>query len=454
LTKKDQGQTPGSAGSRGGDAQSRASGNPSVPGLSTASSNYPLRLRDQIRENQLLFEVGSKISSTLDLKEVLNYILDALDQLVPFDAACVYLLDERGEEVSSVTQRGYAPGREEDLRLKIGTGIVGWVAMTGQDAIVTDVRKDPRYQMAREETRSEMVVPIRSGDDILGAFNLESDDLEAYDFDDLRRLTKFAGQASIAIRMASLYAEIEEKRRMEEEIAVARRIQGHFLPGADPAISGYDISGLNVTSLEVSGDYFDYFDVDTGQLGLVIADVSGKGIPAGLIMAAFRASLLAEVRNNFAIRMILSKVNRLVYESSDIAEFVTAVYGVLDEEKKLFTYANAGHNPPLLFRPGKPVERLSEGGIVLGAFPDAQYTEATVSLSPGDVLGFYTDGVTEALSPEGEEFGENGLEATIRGNLDLSAKAMCHAVRGAVRRHTAREPLSDDLTLMIVKVES
>ncbi len=416
--------------------------------------DYPLLLRDQVRENQLLVDVGGKISSTLNLREVLSYILDAVKQLVPYDAACVYLLGSDDEEVISVTQRGYSLGREKDLRTKIGTGIVGWVAMTGQDSIVNDVREDPRYRMARKRTRSEMVVPIRSGDDIIGVIDLESDSIEAYDCDDMSRLTKFAGQAAIAIRMASLYREIEEKRRMEQEFMVARDIQCHFLPGGDPEIPGFDISGMNLPSLEVSGDYYDFIDVAAGQLGIVIADVSGKGIPAGLIMAAFRASLLAEVRNNFAIRTVLSKVNRLVYESCDLAEFVTAVYGVLDEKSRVFTYSNAGHNPPLLLRPGKPVENLSDGGTILGAFADSEYTESRVVLSPGDILAFYTDGVTEASSPVGVEFGERGLEKVLRKSAHLTAKAMCYTIRGEIRRHTEREALGDDLTLVIVKVES
>lgn len=452
----------GDPGGRGGQGEAGRAGSgrppertdgsrPPVGGAGTAS-DYPLRLRDQIRENQLLFELGSKISSSLELGEVLGHILDAVEPLVPYDAACVYLIDETTEEVKSVTQRGYPPGREGDLRLKIGTGIVGWVAKTGQDTVVGDVRKDLRYRMAREETLSEIVVPIRSGDDIIGVLNLESDDVEAYDLDDLGRLTKFAAQASIGIRMASLYSEIEDKRRMEEELAVARRIQLHFIPKQDPRVTGYDVSGLNLPSLEVSGDYFDFIDVAPGQLGIVIGDVSGKGIPAGLIMASFRASLLAEIRNNYAIRTILSKVNRLVWESSDPTEFVTSVYGVLDLESRVLTYSNAGHNPPLLVRPGEPVRELVEGGIVLGAFPDSQYSEERLVLRPGDVVAFYTDGVTEAPGPEGAEFGPDRLEAVLRTNAHLTAKGMCYSVQGEVRRHTAREALGDDLTLVVLKV--
>jgi len=411
-----------------------------------------LRLRDQIRENHLLFELGSRISSSLDLQEVLGHILDVVDQLVSYDAACVYLLDEMGEEVASVTERGYREGKEEELRLKIGTGIVGWVAMTGQDTIVADVRKDPRYRMARKRTRSEIVVPIRSGNDILGVLNLESDDVDAYDYDDLRRLTGFAAQASIGIRMAKLYCEMEEKRRMEQEIAVARQVQRHFLPDRDQEIPGYDVSGLNVTSLEVSGDYYDFIQVAPGQLGIVIGDVSGKGIPAGLLMASLRAGLLAEVRNNYAIRTILTKVNRLLWESSELAEYVTAVYGVLDLERRVFTYTNAGHNPPMLIRDGEPTRELSAGGMILGAFAEAAYVEEQVQLEAGDILVFYTDGVTEASSPDGTMFETEGLEAVLRKNAHLSAKAMCYTIRGEIRRFTDREALGDDLTLVVVKV--
>ena len=430
----------------------------SVPGSSLPAqaperfADCTLRLRDQIRENQLLAELASRISSSLELDDVLGHILDAVDEIVPYDAACVYLINEASDEVISLTNRGYPPESEEQLRLKIGAGIVGWVAKTGQDTVVADVRNDPRYHMARPETRSELVVPIRSGDGIIGVLNLESDDADAYDLDDLRRLGKFATQASIGIRMASLYSEVVEKRRMEEELAIGRRIQLHFLPKEDPRIPGFDISGLNLPSLEVSGDYFDFIDVSPGQWGIVIADVAGKGIPAALIMASFRASLMAEIRNNYAIRTILSKVNRLVYESSDPAEFVTGVYGVLDVADRVFTYANAGHNPPLLLRGEKPAVELSQGGIVLGALADFKYQEGRIHVAPGDVLVFYTDGVTEATSPSGEEFGVANLESVLRKNRHLAAKAMCYKIRGEIRRHTDREVLADDLTLVVVKV--
>jgi sigma-B regulation protein RsbU (phosphoserine phosphatase) len=428
---------------------------PGDPAPPASSADTTLLLRDQIRENQLMFELGSRISSSLDLEAVLDHILDAVGELVPYDAACVYLLDPKGEDVVSVTERGYAPGSEEFLRVKVGAGIVGWVAMSGQDTIVGDVLHDPRYRKAREETRSEVVVPIRSGRDIIGVLNLESDDRGAYDADDLQRLNRFAAQAAIGIRMASLYREIAEKRRMEQELVVARRLQRHFLPDRDPEnLPGLEISGGNVPSLEVGGDYYDFIDVAPGQLGIVIGDVAGKGIPAGLLMATFRASLVAEVRNNYSIRTILAKVNRLLCESTVPSEFVTAVYGVVDLEKRVFTYSNAGHNPPLRIRADRGTSQLSKGGLILGAFPNAEYVESRLQLVPGDVLVFYTDGVTEAMNAEGQEFGVEGLDACVRRNLSLPARSICDAVRAEVRGHTAGDELEDDLTLVVVKVQA
>ncbi len=302
-------------------------------------------------EKEVLLEVATKLSEPLDLQQVMDAIFQSLRQVVNFDAVAVYLVHRKSLALEMVNSSGYPDGSEEAFGLQVGQGIVGWVAKTGEPVIVPDVTRDARYVAARPTTRSELAAPLLLKGRAIGVFNLESDLEDAYHEGHLELVTAFASQAAIAIERARLTSELLDQRRLEKELAIAREIQLSFLPKAAPEVDGFELAGSAETHDEVGGDYYDYIPVGEHRLGLAIADVSGKGIPAALIMAGFRMSLLAEIRNEFAIRAVMRKVNTLLYESTDRNKFVTAFYGVLDWSSGMLTFCNAGHNPPLLLRP-------------------------------------------------------------------------------------------------------
>jgi sigma-B regulation protein RsbU (phosphoserine phosphatase) len=280
--------------------------------------------------------------------------------------------------------------------------------------------------------------------------NLESDDLDAFTDEDLYLLKTFGSQAALSIERAKLHLEILEKRRLEGEIELARRIQKSFLPASLPEIPGYELSALNLPSEEVSGDYYDVIDVAEGQWGLVIADVFGKGIPASLVMAAFRASLLAEIRNNYAITTIMTKVNQLMWESVEPERCVTACYGVLDAGSRILTYSNAGHFYPMVL--GKSgVRRLGAGGMLLGAVPGMGYAEERIHLDQGDLVLFFTDGLTEAMDRYGEVFGEERLVELGQSVIDLPVSDIVKRIYHDIVSF-ADGKLIDDFTLLAIKV--
>jgi sigma-B regulation protein RsbU (phosphoserine phosphatase) len=408
------------------------------------------RVTREIRERELLYEVGMGISSSLDLNEVLALVLDSLRKVVEFNAAGIYLVDPETRDIMVLTSRGYDPAMESKVKLKFGEGIVGWVAKNVEPVIVGDVSSDKRYLNARDETRSEIVVPLVAADRIVGVLNLESNRLEAFGEDDLYLLKTFGSQAALSIERAKLHLEILEKRRLESEIDLARRIQKSFLPAALPEIPGYDLSAINLPSEEVSGDYYDVIPVAEGQWGIVIADVFGKGIPASLVMASFRASLLAEIRNNYSITTILSKVNRLMWESVEPERCVTACYGVLDARGRILTYSNAGHFYPAVIGK-KRVRRLGTGGMLLGAIPDIGYDEERIHLERGDLVLFFTDGLTEAMDRHGEIFGEERLIELGRSVIDLPCPDIVKRIYDDIAGF-ANGNLRDDFTLVAVKV--
>ncbi|UCG60400.1 MAG: GAF domain-containing protein, partial [Candidatus Zixiibacteriota bacterium] len=357
---------------------------------------YRQAKREALKKN-LLYEIGKKLSSSLSLNEVLKEIMDSLKQALDYSSGGIFIVDCESHEVDSIYTVGYEECTEEDIHLQYGQGLVGHVAKTGEPVIVSDVSKDKHYIDLHCGTKSEMVVPIKLDSRVIGVFNIESDELNAYDDDDLSLMTAFAAQAGISIERARMHDELISGQKLQEQLRIAREIQQTFLPKQDPDIEGYDITGENISSGEVGGDYYDFINIVKHQIGIAIADVSGKGIPASLLMASFRASLIEEIRNNYSIRTICQKVNALLCESVKAGNFVTAVYGVLDAKNHVLTFANAGHNLPILLRADGEIEQLKEGGPLMGVSPDAAYEERPLYLGVGDVVVLYTDGVVEVF---------------------------------------------------------
>lgn len=405
---------------------------------------------------RLLLEVSGKISATLDVEELLEHLIDALKSVVRYDAAGIYVVKRNSASpvIETMTTRGYdQPNAAQDLILKFGQGLVGYVIQNGQSVIIPDVRADPRYVEARPRTKSEITAPIVLNERVIGAFNLESDTEGAFTEADVEVLQFFANAVAISIEKAILHEELVEKKRIESQLEVARQVQSSLLPDKPPDVVGYDIAAINLPTYEVGGDYYDYIQLGSNQLGLAIADVSGKGIPAALIMATFRAALRTQIRNDFSLAHIMKVLNFHLYESTSDAQFVTAVYGVLDPVSGRFTYTNCGHNPPILVRPDGTLQDLNRGGPALGVFDTAVYEESIVTLLPGDLLLLYTDGVIEAASEDGREYGTKRLEQMLRSSIDLSARKLIRAIMDATRSFAGTDSYEDDFTVVVVKRE-
>ena len=419
-----------------------------------------LSVTDKLR---LLLDITKKISRSLDLQEVLNLVMDTLGSVIHYDAAGIYLLKCRTPSSDSgpaqgcvfhtETVRGYDIDDLVELRLKMGEGIIGHVAVTGEPVISPDVRSDPRYVNAREETRSEMVAPIISNDEVIGVFDLESDRLNAYTPDDLQVLLLLASQVAIIIEKVMLHEELVEKKRLEGQLEVARQVQLELLPAHDPELAGFDICAWNFSTEEVSGDYYDWVSIYEDQIGIVIADVSGKGVPAALLMAFLRASLRAAIHIGYAPHISMAKVNYLLWESIERNQFVTAFYGVLDATNRTLAYTNAGHNPPLLMDADGSAHFMDSGGVPLGMFRNTRYYEYYQAIQPGQLLVLYTDGVTEAMGENGEEYGRERLEAAVRAGRNLSSRDLITAIQQDVLAWTDGRGASDDMTFFIVKAE-
>jgi serine phosphatase RsbU (regulator of sigma subunit) len=420
--------------------------------VAVAVANARLRARAERRrlEYSLLAEVSADVGKSLTQEEALDRIVKNLSRLVSYDAAAIFLLDRDSDTFSSVLHSGYPRGADEKINVKSDEGVVGLVSRTKSGTIVPDVRKHPSYCNVRARTRSEMVAPMVLRGQVLGAFNLESDKFDAYNENDLRLLEAFAAEAAVAIDRAYLYKERQVKLEIEEELRIARTVQEFFSPKKTMTTGSFRIAGANFPSLEVSGDYYDFFPSMNRLVAFAIADVAGKGVPASLIMASFRAILRTVAPYTATARQIVIRANQILLDTVRPQDFVTAFIGVINPDTGEVTYCNAGHNPPVLIAPDGSYRELGSGGPILGVMRNADWGEGRFVLKD-EVLVCYTDGATEARNAADEEFGEQRFIQSVQDNLDLMPYRMCTALHGVVRNFVGNAPQGDDTTYLAIR---
>jgi phosphoserine phosphatase RsbU/P len=270
---------------------------------------------------------------------------------------------------------------------------------------------------------------------------------------DLEFLYSLGNLAIISIENARLFKTAIEKQRMEDELNIAREIQQGLLPETLPSITGFDIAALTIPSKEVGGDYYDVITRKNGEYILAIGDVSGKGTPAALLMASAQAALRALAPLNASISEITGQINDLTCANTrGGSRFITFFWGVLDAQMRQFKFTNAGHNPPYLLRKNGTIEELEEGGLILGIFKTTTpYVESSATLEPGDVLVMYTDGISEAMNGNAEQFTEERLQAILKESARRSAQEIIDQVQKALEAHTKGTPQSDDITMLVLK---
>lgn len=420
--------------------------------VAVAVANMRLRAEANRRrlEYSLLAEVSADVGKSLTRDEALERILKNLKRVVDYDAAAIFLIDRKTDSITSVLHNGYPRSATERIHVKMDEGLVGVVAKTKTGIIVPDVRSHPNYHNLRARTRSELVAPMLMRGNVLGLFNLESDHLDAYSENDLRLLEAFASEAAVAIERAQLYEERKVKLEIEEELRIARTVQEFFSPRKSLVSGAFRMAGANFPSLEVSGDYYDFFPSMNRLIAFAIADVAGKGVPASLLMASFRAILRTMAPYTATARQIAVRANQILLDTVRPGDFVTAFIGVLDPDTGEVSYCNAGHNAPIVMAPDGSYRLLEVGGPVLGILRDAQWLEGRFRLTD-DVLVCYTDGATEARNAAEEEYGEERFIQSVRANLALMPYRLCTALYAGVRGFTGTAKHFDDTTYLAIR---
>lgn len=411
--------------------------------------------------NRLLVRIAHELDGTLNLDEVLGRLLDTLRAAVGYDAAGIFVLsrDEvfpgyglSWRKIAATVRRGFdGPLPDIDRLLALGQGLVGHVLKTGEAAVAPDVSLDPRYVMGRPATRSELAVPVYAGGRLVGAMNLESDQAGAYSEVDAETLCLFADAAAIAVEKAVLYRLFVQKERLEEQLRLALEAGGQAGAATWPGISGWDAAGFTRPRYEIGGDYYDHIPLADGRLGLVIADVSGKGSLAAMTLTTFRAILRTQVEGEPEPVRTAAAANRLLRERMAPTEYVTAVYGVLDPDRGHLGYSNCGHTSPILVRADGRYSKLTTGGPPLGLLAGARYLSGEVTVEPGDLLVLFTDGVVEAEGPAGEEFGVDRLADIVCASRHLPSGKVIEEVVRATAEFCGSAEYADDFTVLALK---
>jgi sigma-B regulation protein RsbU (phosphoserine phosphatase) len=360
---------------------------------------------DLIEDLQRVQKAAQRITSILDLDQLLSSVVQEVTESFGCLETSIYLHDERRGEMVLSGVRGCTL-HHKGHRLKIGCeGMVGFVAANGQMRYAPDVRNDQYYVSCEESTLSEVAIPLHVGDQLVGVFTASHPEVDGFPRQQLRILQALCDHIAVAIHNARrLQSERAERADLDREAQEARAMQQALLPKSSPYIPGFAVSGLSVPARAVGGDWYDFIPFPDGRWGLVLADVSGKGTAAALLMSATRGVLRSLAEACCTPGEVLTRLNQLLVDDFPAGKFVTMVYAVLDPAQHTVTFANAGHLRPLLIDQEGEHFLDTERGLPLG-LGSGDYSETQITLPKGSKLVFYSDGITEAENAGGEEYG-------------------------------------------------
>ena len=393
-----------------------------------------------------LVNAGRELAGHRPLADLFPLILDLAMDAVKAERGVLLTL-ERGELVMRA-----AHGQDFHISRAVRDRVVkGKESLLVQDALSEDDLRG-RMSIVEQSVRSILAVPLQTDDSVIGLIYLDTPDFtRGFSVADLNLLTVMANVAAIRIEHARL-AEIEQAEKiMARDLSQAGEIQQGLLPSIAPRVAGLDIAAHNAACRTVGGDYYDFFPYADGRIGIVVADVAGKGMPAALLMSSLQARFQVLADDPSDLAGLMFRLNRLLVANCPSNRFVTLFFGVLDPAAGTVAYCNAGHNPPLIVRAGGEVSQMDQGGPVLGILPAASYQEERCEVASGDIVVLYSDGVTEAMRADDEEFGEQRLIDVVVQHRELSAAQIAEKVKEALAVWMGATPPMDDVTVVIVR---
>jgi sigma-B regulation protein RsbU (phosphoserine phosphatase) len=402
----------------------------------------------------LISKVGITLLASSNLDETLEQIVSLVFEAVPADR-CLLMMRDEGSEAMRVAVARLRDRVGEVGEIRVSRNVMDEVVIRGKSVLTSDAQHDPRFAsgtMVLQGVRSVLAVPLGVSEKVFGIIYADSPIAEGkFNEDHLKVLTTLASVAAIRVENARLTESRFQQERLERELQLAMEIQQRFQPTGAPHVPGYEFQGISFPCYEIGGDYYDFIQRDDGRLVIALGDVSGKGTAAALLMSSLHAAIHAQTGSHDTIVETISAVNKYLAENIPPNRFVTLFYAELDPESGALSFLNAGHNPPLIVHAAGTVEQLASGGLPLGIRANADYREGRTHMQLGDVLVIYSDGVTEAASPTGEEFGPTRLYEVVSRNVDASAAGIRDRIESALTKFSQGTKAADDITLVIVK---
>jgi sigma-B regulation protein RsbU (phosphoserine phosphatase) len=423
---------------------------------------------------RLLYDLGCAFAGRARLEDLVELVLEKCREVLSAESASILLHDPEREELyfPYVAEADAETEKElQDLRFPAHRGIAGAVLKSGQALKIDDTASDPRFfggvdRRTGVVTRNMLCAPLRSHHGPIGVIQVRNHKKDGFRAADLAFLDALGGSVAVAIENARMYrqltAQVEALERavrehnellsLRRELDIARDIQQSILPRSFPDRPDLRIFGEMIAAQEIGGDFYDFFFLDEDRIGILIGDVSGKGVPAALFMAMTRTVLRSAAPVNESPGECLRRVNELLIPDNRTEMFVTVFYGILDIPSGLLRYSNGGHNLPYMLRSDGRIEALPRtGGTVLGMLGGIEFGTHEATLGRGESLVLFTDGITEAMNTSGELFGESGLETALAACSGCEPRELVRSIRDAVERHAGAAVQSDDLTALVLR---
>jgi len=411
------------------------------------------QLRRSVHELKILSDLAFAIGGSADTDEIVETLVDRLMHAVEAEQAVVTLLDHDEQDPMKTSIRLRATSAFDNV-FRLNDSILGWMYLHKKPLTVNDPKTDDRFKRVPwdESIKSMVCVPLLVKSNLTGLVTIYNKKVgTGFTEEDERLLNIIAAQSGTLIENARLFQESLKLAQVRQQQEAAWEIQRNLPPQSNPVVEGYDIAGASRPAQTVGGDYYDFIKMPGDRLGVFLGDVSGKGIPAALLMANLEATLRGQMFSELAVDELVRRTNKMMCESMDDERFVTLFCSFVDPNSQELSYCSAGHDPPILLSTTGDLTRLETTGIAVGVMEDMPYTAKSFTMNSGDLLVIFSDGVPDATNEANEAYGMERLESLVREHKDEPSAELIETIFKSVADHVGDAPQFDDLTLAIVR---
>jgi sigma-B regulation protein RsbU (phosphoserine phosphatase) len=423
-----------------------------APQTADALQDEVKRLRRAVEELSILNDIARAISASLNAEEIMQTLIRKSIRAVNAEQGVITLVEEEQKSMKTLIRTMVSSAGAPAFHMH--QALIGWMHLNKKPLSVDDPANDARFRGVQWDSniKTLLCVPLIVKSELRGVLTVyNKKDGQSFNTDDQRLLAIISAQSAQVVENARLIEEEKLFIKMQQEVGLAAKIQQDLLPRSNPGLHGYDIFARTIAAQSIGGDYFDFIPMSDGRMAVCLGDVSGKGLPASLLMANLQATLRGQTLVAQHPSECLLRSNKLLFESTSPEKFATLFYGIIDTTHQSINYSNAGHDWPFLIGRDNSIRRFKTGGLMLGLIEQAAYEDEEVPIQVGDVLVVQSDGVSEAMNGNLEQFGEERLQSLILKHVNDTAEEIIDAVIKEVRQHAGAHPQSDDITMMVIK---